>query len=115
MFSADIPLFFLRMLLIKLLLLGCRFPKCHEMIVFAVFVFPYFKNESVQLLSHPANRPILLWHVGALVKVVGLLKDLLRLDSPLSVCSSVRQSRSAFWYNCYTRIIHSSYTWIRTK
>jgi hypothetical protein len=44
------------------------------MIVFAVFVFPYFKNESVQLLSHPANRPILLWHVGALVKVVGLLK-----------------------------------------
>jgi hypothetical protein len=67
------------MLLIKLLLLGCRFPKCHEMIVFAVFVFPYFKNESVQLLSHPANRPILLWHVGALVKVIRLLKDLLRL------------------------------------
>jgi hypothetical protein len=30
-------------------------------------------------LSHPANRPMLLWHVGALVKVVGLLKDLLRL------------------------------------
>lgn len=45
----------------------------------AVFLFPYFKNESVQLLSHPANRPILLWHVGALVKLVGLLKDLLRL------------------------------------
>src|SRR6267142_2716874 len=80
MFSADIPLFFLRVLLIKLLLLGCCFPKCHEMIVFAVFVFPYFKNERVQLLSHPANRPILLWHVGALVKVVGLLKDLLHLD-----------------------------------
>jgi hypothetical protein len=49
------------------------------MIGFAVFVFPYFKNESVQLLSHPANRPILLWHVGALVKVVRLIKDLLRL------------------------------------
>src|SRR6266566_2747358 len=69
MFSADVPLFILRVILIKLLLLGCCFPKCHEMVVFAVF--PYFKNESVQLLSHPANRPILLWHVGALVKVVG--------------------------------------------
>src|SRR6202035_1643465 len=100
MFSADIPLFFLRMLLIKLLLLGCRFPKCQEMIVFAVFVFPYFKNESVQLLSHPANRPILLWHVGALVKVVGQSRV---WDSPLSGCSSVRQSQSALWYNCYTR------------
>src|SRR5205809_2418418 len=104
MFSADIPLFFLRVLLIKLLLLGCCFPKCHEMIVFAVFVFPYFKNESVQLLSHPANRPILLWHVGALVKVVGAAQrspappqSRSRVwDSPLSVCSSVRQSRSAF-------------------
>jgi hypothetical protein len=49
------------------------------MMVFAVFVLPYFKDESVQLLSHPANRPILLWHVGALVKVVGMLKELLRL------------------------------------
>jgi hypothetical protein len=49
------------------------------MIVFAVFVFSYFKNESVQLLYDPANRPILLWHVGALVKVVRLLKYLLRL------------------------------------
>jgi len=30
-------------------------------------------------LSHPANRPILLWHVRALVNVVRLLKDPLRL------------------------------------
>ena len=74
MFSADIALFCLRVLFIKLLLLRSRFPQCHEVIVLSVVIFPHLKNERVWLFGS-----VLLWHIRALVEVVGMLKYLLRL------------------------------------
>jgi hypothetical protein len=47
--------------------------------VLSVAVFPHLKNERVELLSYSTNGSVLLWHIRALVKVVGMLKDLLRL------------------------------------
>src|SRR5215469_13820738 len=79
MFSADTGFFCLRVLFIKFLLLLSRFPQRDEVIVLSVAVFPHFKNERLQPFSHPANSPVLLWHIRALVKVVGMLKYLLRL------------------------------------
>jgi hypothetical protein len=63
----------------KLLLLRSRFPECHEVIVLSVVIFSHLKNEREKVLSCSANGSVLLWHIRALVKVVGMLKDLLRL------------------------------------
>jgi len=65
------------------LFLLSRFPQRHEVIVLSVTVFPHFKNERVQPFSHPANSPVLLWDIRALVKVVGMLKYLLRSSNPI--------------------------------
>src|SRR5208282_4758743 len=59
MASAETGFRRLRVFSIKLLLLlGCL-PESHEMVVLSFFVLPYFENEGIQLLTHPADRPLL--------------------------------------------------------
>jgi hypothetical protein len=76
-------------------------------------VFPHFKNQRVQSFAYPADGAVLFRQIGALVKVVGMREDLLRLlktdpalgGSPLTVCFSAHRSGSAFQYNCYTTVL----------
>src|ERR1700719_627566 len=59
MASADTGFRRLRVFSIKLLLLLGGLPERHEVVVLSVFVLPHFENDSVQLLPHPADRPVL--------------------------------------------------------
>src|SRR5271157_5964504 len=51
--SADIGFLGLRVLFIKSLLLLGGFPESHEVVILSFLILPHFKNNSVQLLSHP--------------------------------------------------------------
>src|ERR1700737_2806146 len=90
MASADTGFRGLRVFSIKLLLLlGCL-PESHKVVVLSFFVLPHFENDGVQLLPHPADRPVLFAKIRALIKVVWVRKDLLRLfesDTSFRVCS----------------------------
>ena len=80
----------LRVFFIKLLLLPGGFPKRHELVTFSFLVFPHLKNDGVQVLSHPADRPVLLGPTRALVEVVRVRKYFLYLfesDTFFRVCS----------------------------
>src|SRR5664279_3484047 len=77
--SAGIGFRGLRVLFIKFLLLFRGFPESHEVVVFSGLVLSHLKNDSVQLLSHPADSPLLLEPIRALVKVVGMRENLLHL------------------------------------
>ena len=57
--------------------------------MFSFLVFSHLENDGVQLLPHPADRPVLLGPIGALVEIVWVRKDLLRLfesDASLWIC-----------------------------
>src|SRR5258706_9231332 len=79
MASADIGFRGLRVLFIKFLLLSRGFPQSDEAVIFSFLVLPHLKNNGVQLPSHPADRPVLLGTIRALVKVVRVRKNLLHL------------------------------------
>src|ERR1017187_5909975 len=90
MASADTGFRRLRVFSIKLLLLLCGLPESDEVVILSFFVFPHFENDGVQLLSHPADRPVLFGKIRALVEVVWVREDLLHLfesDAPFRVCS----------------------------
>jgi hypothetical protein len=55
------------------------FPESHEVVIFSALFFSHLKNDGVQALSHPADGPVLLGAIRALVEVVRVGKDLLRL------------------------------------
>jgi len=55
----------LRVLFIKLLLLPSGLPEGHEVVIFAFLVLPHLENEGVQVLSYPADRPVLLANPSA--------------------------------------------------
>src|SRR5208282_2266909 len=90
MASAGTGLRGLRVFFIKLALLLGGFPESYEVVIFAFLVLPHLKNDGVQVLSHPTDRPVLLRPIGALVKVIWVRKDFLRFlepDAPLRICS----------------------------
>src|SRR5271157_2184772 len=82
MASAGIGFRGLRVLFIKFLLLLGGFPESHEVVIVSFLVLPDLKNNGVQLLSHPADRPVLLGPIRALVKVVWVRENLLHLFEP---------------------------------
>src|SRR5208282_6892938 len=82
MASAGTGLRGLRVFFIKLALLLGGFPESYEVVIFAFLVLPHLKNDGVQVLSHPTACPTLLGPIRALVEVVGVRKDLLRLFEP---------------------------------
>jgi hypothetical protein len=49
------------------------------MVVFSLFVLPYFEDDGKQLPSYPADRAILFGQVRALVQIVWMRKYLLYL------------------------------------
>jgi hypothetical protein len=67
------------MFFIKFVLLPGGFPESDEVVIFSFLVLPHLKNDGVQVLSHPTDHPVLLGPIGALVKVVWVRKDFLRL------------------------------------
>jgi len=67
---------------IKFVLLPGGFPESDEVVIFSFLVLPYLKNDGVQVLSHPTDRPVLFGPIRALVKVIWLRKDFLRLSEP---------------------------------
>src|ERR1700730_1878422 len=90
MVSADTGFRDLRVFFIKLVLLLGGLPGRYEVVVLSFFVLPHFENDGVQLLPHPADRPVLFGQIRALVKVVWVREDLLRLfesDASFRVCS----------------------------
>jgi len=68
MASAGNGLRGLRVLFIKFELLLGGFPESDEMVIFSFVVLPHLKNDGVQVLSDPTDRPILLRPIRALVK-----------------------------------------------
>jgi hypothetical protein len=64
---------------IKFLFLRRGFPESDEMVILSFHALPHFKNDSVQSLSHPADRSVLLGTIRALVKIVWVLENLLHL------------------------------------
>jgi hypothetical protein len=64
---------------IKFVLLLGGHPQSDEVVIFAFFVLSHFNNDGVQVLSHPTDCPVLLGPIRALVKVVRMRKDFLRL------------------------------------
>jgi len=75
---------------IKLLLLLGGLPESHKVVVFSLFVLSHFKNDGIQLLPHPADCPVLLGQIRALVKIVRVRENLLRLfesGASFRVCS----------------------------
>jgi hypothetical protein len=69
-------------LFIKFVLLPSRFPEGDEVVIFSFLVLSHFKNEGVQVLSHPTDRPVLLGPIRALIEVVRVRKDFLCLFEP---------------------------------
>jgi hypothetical protein len=67
---------------IKFVLLPGGFPESHEVVIFSFLVLPHLKNDGVQVLSYPTDRPVLLGPIRALVKAIWVRKDLLRLLEP---------------------------------
>ena len=56
--------------------------------VFALFVFPDFKNHGLHSAPNPADRAILLWHIRSPILVVGMREyfpNFLKADPPLWV------------------------------
>src|ERR1700677_4878062 len=89
MVSADTGFRRLRVFFIKLLLLLGGLPESHKVVVFSLFVLSHFKNDGIQLFLHPTDCPILLGQMRALVKIVWVRENLLRLfesDTSFRVC-----------------------------
>jgi len=61
MLSADIRLFCLRVLFIKLLLLRSRFPQFHEVIVLSVLILPHLKMSAYSFFP---TQPMTLYCSG---------------------------------------------------
>jgi hypothetical protein len=55
---------------IKFVLLLRGFAESDEVGIFSFLVLPHLKNDSVQALSHPTDRPVLLGPIRALVEIV---------------------------------------------
>jgi hypothetical protein len=75
---------------IKFVLLIGGFPEGSEMVIFSFLVLSYLENDGVLLLANPTDCPALLVPIRALVEVVRVRKDFLRLfepDASLRVCS----------------------------
>src|ERR1700761_1043462 len=68
-FSAEAALAGLRIFFIKLLLLFRRLPQSPKMVVLALVIFPYLKNEGIKPVRDPSNGALLLWNIQALVKI----------------------------------------------
>lgn len=49
------------------------------MVVFALFVLPDLKDDGIQPLTYPPNRPELMSEVGTAVHVMGVRKNFLHL------------------------------------
>src|ERR1700687_4178206 len=59
MASADTGFRRLRVFCIKLLLLLVGLPERDEVVKLSFLVLPHFENDGIQLLPHPADRPVL--------------------------------------------------------
>ena len=80
----------LRVFFIKIVLLFGRFPESDKVVTLSFLVLPHLKNDGVQMLSDPTDRPVLLGPIRALVKVVWVRENFLRLfksDASFRVCS----------------------------
>lgn len=56
--------------------------------VFALFVLPNFKDHRVETIRYPADGPILLGNIGALIEVIGMGENLLyflKIDSAFGI------------------------------
>src|SRR5437764_7945216 len=88
--SADTIRFVLEAFFIQSLFRASRLPQRHEVIVFSIFITSHFKDNRIESAADPANRAILLWNLGALVKVIGMAKYLLgflKTNSALRILS----------------------------
>jgi hypothetical protein len=84
-------------------------------------IFANFKNQRIQSLSNPTDRPKLLGHIRTLMEIVRMSEDLLRLleadaaervrPQPLAL---TRVEVEAHMYNSYTIISGSSTSEIRS-
>jgi phage-related holin len=77
-------------LFIKLLLLFCGFPESHKVVVLSLLVVAHLEDDGVQTVSNPADGSILFGAVRALVEIVRMGKESLRLlesDSSLRIGS----------------------------
>ncbi len=75
--SAGAGLGFLRVFVIKIPLFESRFPESDQMVVFACFVLPDFKNRGIQAQADPTDRPILTGEIGKMIQVVGMRENFL--------------------------------------
>lgn len=90
MVSADTDFRCLRVLFVESLLLPSGLLESDKVVIFALPILAYFKNNGVQVFSHPADRAVLLGPIRALIEVVRMRKDFLPLfepDPPFGVCS----------------------------
>src|SRR5438046_2502358 len=52
-------------------------------------ILPDLENHEVKSAAYPADRAVLLWRIGALIEVIGMREDFLRVfesDATLRVC-----------------------------
>jgi hypothetical protein len=88
--SAGIGFLVLRVLFIEFLFLPGGFPESNEVVILTHFVLPHLEDHSVQPLSHPADRSVLLGTIQSLVEIVRMRENLLYLfepDASFRVCS----------------------------
>jgi hypothetical protein len=77
--SGEVSLRILRICFIKLLLLLGGFPQGHKMVILAFSVFPNLEDDAVEAIFHPADGSVLFRNIRALVEVIRVRKDFLRL------------------------------------
>lgn len=85
--------------------------------VFALFVPSNFKDHLVETIPYPADGPILLGGVGALVQVIGMGENSCTASKPIPRLGLARSfslfrgsNRDRIWYNTYTTIPKSVVT-----
>ena len=117
MASAETGFGFLRLLFIEFPFFIGRLPERNQVVVFALGIVPDLENQGVKSAAYPADRAVLLRKIGALIEVIGMREDFLRVfesDATLRVCPkpltlSLRQTEIACdWYNSYTITTNAS-------
>jgi hypothetical protein len=86
--SAEMGFFLRDVFFIKFSLFRGGFPESHQMMELAFGIFPDLKNHGIEAIAYPADGTILMGEIHALVQVVRMKEDLLRLlktDTPLGI------------------------------
>ena len=89
MASAETGFGFLRLLFIEFPFFIGGLPERNQVVVFALGIVPDLENQGVKSAAYPADRAVLLREIGALIEVIGMREDFLRVfesDATLRVC-----------------------------